>query len=149
MSINDLPIVLIKYLSLFMERDFPSFASFCLTCKKYKNLFPHIPQIYSIIHHSYCYKIEEKRDVKFMISIKSYRDSVIQKVLQRSEKLAPEALKYMIEKKADLNEVKYRPDETPLGIVCRKNSISPEILKMMIDQKADLNLEGSKKKKKF
>ena len=133
MSIQGLPIMLLKYLLSFLENDLESFGNFSLTCKRYYALFNHIRSILCTFtkHFPKHYRTFLK-DIKNLVLIKTMREKTILHFWLEEEFLDFEKIKFLVEKKSDLNSVN-EDNETALHLACKNKSMTFDIIENLGD----------------
>ena len=139
MSFEALPSVLVKYICIFLEDDIESFARFSITNKKHLNLFSHIPQIRSLLK-IYFPKIKYFSDSlqTFLVEKMNLNYTLLHIVLQEKKKQSLDLIKFLVEKKSDLNALTLADNNTPLSIACLNEFVS-------VEKKTDLNLKNYSK----
>ena len=152
-SINDLPKVLIIYLSSFFDLD--SLVHFSSTNQKYQKLFEEFRRIYFFLNQSgfvsnfVSNDLNEKLTKKDLIFKKScypnLRDSFGNSILHfacENENISLQIIKPFVEINCNLN-VKTNYNETPLHYACCNKQISLEIMKYLIENNCELNSKGA------
>ena len=152
MSLNQLPKVLLKYLSSFF--DIKSFACFSLTNKKHQLLFSHIPKIFGLIRRGFP-NTEKYQQIQFYTNEKIENNYTLLQICLLENKIENEMIKYLIDNKSDLNSktkdkifvgfysyIDY--ENTPLHLACKNPSVSFETVKYMIDCRYNLGATNYK-----
>jgi ankyrin repeat protein len=136
---DSMPTVLIRYLGLFLENDMESFSNFSLTNKRYFQLFSHIFHFQSFL------KKNLPKNQKTILFKNENKNPILHFYLKTTNemKLSFQTIKYLIEKKSDLNvmyQINYSNRNSPLHLACMNEKIQLELIKSLFENKTDYNL---------
>lgn len=153
--IDQLPKVLIKYLSHFF--DFDTMLAFSSTNRKHRNTLLEIIKGYSylnVIDFISEYSENKKEFVKQKLMEKDLSSLIIPKENSdfrnenplhfacQDQNISLEMLRFLVEYKCDLNLKNYR-HEIPIHKAIKNEKISFEIIKYLVENKSNINSKGN------
>ena len=172
-SINNLPTVLIKYLSEYL--DLRSLMRFTSTSRKFNKINSEMrrgiyylyrinfkPKLKNSCSNFLCEEIINQNNNFFCLDDHKKEFSIQEIILQKKffelkndQKESPiqcifarnfisfEMVKYFVENKADLNEKHKKKNSTTLHLASNNSEVTPEILRFLIENKSDPKLVDS------
>ena len=145
-GINDLPKVLIIYLSEYF--DLNSLIFFSSTNKKYNLIFSEFRKgVQILVEHGFQtdLKFNRKNEIKSFLEKKDFsklnrnvNDLPILYSAVSSPKVNIETVRYLVEYKCDMN-MRYLFSDTPFFAALKNKNINSEIIKYLVENKADMN----------
>ena len=143
MSINDLPIVILKYMGLFMENDLESFAKFAITNKRHLNTFPYILKIFSNAQKKHKDMKIENQNLEYYLNLANHDGNILHQSFLGNREVDFDFIKFLIEKKSNINNKNQYDENTALHLAAKSKSTSLEMMKFLIEKKSDLNLKNN------
>ena len=148
-TINDLPVVLIKYIGTFFDLD--SLLNFSSTNQKLKSLFLEFRKGYSYLNVIGFIKEYECRDKKNFFkqviinknysNLKSKYGETPLHFACWNKNVSMEMIKYYVENKCEISE-KNMYNNNSFHLICSNENASVDIIKFFLESKGDINSKG-------